>query len=295
MMVILVTANNYLLMFVGWEGFYSPGLLGFLYLLFNTFILFNYTSKFYSPTNYSTNEFNTPFTKNLIYTLNSNKFNLNNRLRRNYSTNKLSKKYKEECELTLEQKEVLVGVILGDGFLEKLNDRSNTRLRVDNSYPEQELFVIKLREIFDSIVNMPPKVLTRTDKRSSKITQSIYFWTLTLPCLNYYHSLFYNNKIKCIPGNIGELLTERGLAFWLMGDGMYRKDREGVVICTDSFTLEDTELLKTILIEKFELTVSVQKHRENVYRLYIQKKSVNRLIDLVKPYFVTRMFYKLGL
>jgi hypothetical protein len=80
-----------------------------------------------------------------------------------------------------------------------------------------------------------------------------------------------------------------------MGDGMYRKDREGVVICTDSFTLEDTELLKTILIEKFELTVSVQKHRENVYRLYIQKKSVNRLIDLVKPYFVTRMFYKLGL
>jgi hypothetical protein len=149
--------------------------------LFNAFILFNYTSKFYSPTNYSTNEFNTPFTINLIYTLNSNKFNLNNRLRRNYSTNKLSKKYKEECELTLvalacaAQKEVLVGIILGDGFLEKLNDRSNTRLRVDNSYPEQELFVIKQREIFDSIVNMPPKVLTRTDKRSSKITQSIFF------------------------------------------------------------------------------------------------------------------------
>jgi hypothetical protein len=294
-MIILVTANNYLLMFVGWEGLNSWGLFGFLYLLFNTFILFNYTSKFYSPTNYSTNEFNTPFTINLIYTLNSNKFNLNNRLRRNYSTNKLSKKYKEECELTLVQKEVLVGVILGDGLLEKLNDRSNTRLRVDNSYPEQELFVIKLREIFDSIVNMPPKVLTRTDKRSSKITQSIYFWTLTLPCLNYYHSLFYNNKIKCIPSNIGELLTERGLAFWLMGDGMYRKDREAVVICTDSFTLEDTELLKTVLIEKFELTVSVQKRRENVYRLYIQKKSINKLIDLVKPYFVTRMFYKLGL
>jgi hypothetical protein len=80
-----------------------------------------------------------------------------------------------------------------------------------------------------------------------------------------------------------------------MGDGMYRKDTEGVVICTDSFTLEDTELLKTVLIEKFELTVSVQKRRENVYRLYIQKKSVNKLIDLVKPYFVTRMLYKLGL
>jgi hypothetical protein len=313
MMVILVTANNYLLMFVGWEGIFSLVVLGFLYLLYSAFILFNYTSKFYSPTSYSAN-FNTPFTINLIYTLNSNKFNLNNRLPllclrsqlqlqqqlklklRSYSSiNKLSKKYKEECELTSEQKEVLVGVILGDGCLEKLNDRSNTRLRVENVYPEQELFIIKLREIFDSIVNMPPKVLTRTDKRSSKITQSIYFWTLSLPCLNYYHSLFYNNKIKRIPSNIRELLTERGLAFWLMGDGMYRKDREGVVICTDSFTLEDNELLKAVLIEKFGLAVSVQKRRENVYRLYIQKKSVSKLIELVKPYFIKSMLYRLGL
>lgn len=76
---------------------------------------------------------------------------------------------------------------------------------------------------------------------------------------------------------------------------MYRKDRGGVIICTDSFSLEDTELLKTVLIEKFELLVSVQKHGENAYRLYIQKKSIDKLINLVKPYFISRMVYKLGL
>ena len=106
------------------------------------------------------------------------------------------------------------------------------------------MFVIKQREIYDSIVNMVPKVLTRTNKISNKVTQSIYFWTLTLPCLNYYHELFYNKKKKSIPSNIGELLTEKGLAFWLMGDGMYRKDRGGVIICTDSFSLRRYWIIK---------------------------------------------------
>jgi len=95
--------------------------------------------------------------------------------RRYYSTNKLSKKYKEECELTPEQKEILIGIILGDGFLERLKITSNTRLKLDNTYPDQEDFVRKSRELLDSITNMEPKVLTRTNKKSNKVTQSIYF------------------------------------------------------------------------------------------------------------------------
>ncbi len=216
------------------------------------------------------------------------------KLCRYYSTEKLSKKYKEECELTPEQKEIIIGVILGDGCLEKLNIRSNTRLKIDNAYPDQEKFVYTLRKFFDSITNMEPKILTRTDKRSNKTSQSISFSTLTLPCLNYYHELFYKNKKKSIPSNIEELLTERGLAFWLMGDGLYRKDRGGVIICTDSFVLEDTKLLTAVLINKFELSASTSKHKDNVYRIYIHKKSVDKLIGLVKPYFISTMEYKLG-
>jgi hypothetical protein len=79
-----------------------------------------------------------------------------------------------------------------------------------------------------------------------------------------------------------------------MGDGLYRKDRGGVIICTDSFVLEDTKLLTAVLINKFELSASTSKHKDNVYRIYIHKKSVDKLIGLVKPYFISTMEYKLG-
>jgi len=286
MMILLVTADNYLIMFVGWEGILIFQVISLLLLIFLIYKLIYNKNRLYNPIikyNYNT-------TSN-INKLNLKKFNN----KRYYSTNKLSKKYKEECELTPEQKETLIGVILGDGYLEKLNERSNTRLKIDNAYPDQEEFVNKLRELFDPITNMKPKVLIRNDKRSNKTTQSIYFWTLTLPCLNYYHNLFYKDKIKLIPNNIGELLTEKGLAFWIMGDGMYRKDRGGVVICTDSFTLQDTELLVNVLVNKYGLSASIQTHRENVYRIYIHKKSLDKLRDLIKPYFVSCMKYKIGL
>lgn len=59
---------------------------------------------------------------------------------------------------------------------------------------------------------MEPTLLTRTNKKRGVITQSLYFRTLAMPCLNYYYELFYKNNIKRIPNNLEELLTARGLA-----------------------------------------------------------------------------------
>jgi hypothetical protein len=60
---------------------------------------------------------------------------------------------------------------------------------------------------------MSPGIASRKDRRTGTITQSIYFWSMTMPCLNYFHDLFYVNKVKVIPKNIAELLTPIGLAY----------------------------------------------------------------------------------
>jgi hypothetical protein len=62
-----------------------------------------------------------------------------------------------------------------------------------------------------------------------------------------------------------------GLFFMLMGDGFYRKDRGGVVLCTDSYTVKEVELLVETLVTKFGLSVSKQKRVEGVYRIYFHK------------------------
>nr|YP_009945105.1 LAGLIDADG endonuclease [Monilinia laxa]QOE17469.1 LAGLIDADG endonuclease [Monilinia laxa]QYB19889.1 GIY-YIG endonuclease [Monilinia laxa]QYB19974.1 GIY-YIG endonuclease [Monilinia laxa]QYB20055.1 GIY-YIG endonuclease [Monilinia laxa]QYB20152.1 GIY-YIG endonuclease [Monilinia laxa] len=61
------------------------------------------------------------------------------------------------------------------------------------------------------MTTMSPTILTRKDKRSDTTTQSLYFRTLAMPCLNYYYDLFYKERVKIVPRNLGPLLTARGL------------------------------------------------------------------------------------
>lgn len=128
------------------------------------------------------------------------------------STIKKSAKYKKEYKLSIEQKEALIGIILGDGSLERSKSSHNTRLRIEQAYPEKEGYLRSLYDLLEPMASMVPTILSRKDKRNGTITQSLYFRTLAMPCLNFYYELFYVNKVKIIPKNLGELLTARGLA-----------------------------------------------------------------------------------
>ena len=117
---------------------------------------------------------------------------------------------------------------------------------------------------------------------------------MTMPCLNYYHDLFYKNKIKIIPKNIGELLTPVGLAYLIMGDGIYIKGG-GVRICTDSYVKEDVELLAEVLSLQFGLSCTLHQSKANQYRIYILKGSVENLRKIILPFLIPSMKYKVGL
>jgi hypothetical protein len=54
------------------------------------------------------------------------------------SNSKYTTGYKKQYELSLIQKQALIGIILGDGFLERVKASHNTRLRIEQSYPEKE-------------------------------------------------------------------------------------------------------------------------------------------------------------
>ena len=122
--------------------------------------------------------------------------------------------------------------------------------------------------------------------------------TKSLPLFTEFHNLFYLNGVKLIPKNIGDLLTPLGLAHWICQDGSYHKVSKGVVLCTDSFTKEDVQLLISVLQNKFNLICTIQKapgkniHR---FRIYISAKSLPVLRSLVQSYFDPSMLYKLGI
>ena len=84
------------------------------------------------------------------------------------------RKYKKEYKLTKEQEEVLVGIILSDGYLERGKISYNTRLRIEHTYPKQESYVRSLYELYKPLVSTEPKIIERkADPRTGKVYKTI--------------------------------------------------------------------------------------------------------------------------
>jgi hypothetical protein len=164
--------------------------------------------------------------------------------------------------------EILIGSLLGDLFAEKPNKNCNTRIQFKQSIINKE-YLDHMYTLFKEFCNSSPLVLSRFDDRPNKNKEytALKFQTASLPCFNIYRELFYNSEgRKILPLNLGELLTERGLAYWLMDDGY--KSGKGLYICVESFTLDEINFLINILKSKFGLECSYHKVT-NGYRIYI--------------------------
>ena len=71
-----------------------------------------------------------------------------------------------------------------------------------------------------------------------------------------------------LPKNLHEFLTPRALAYWFMDDGTYSagNKRWSDFFSTQSFPLEDQEILVQALKHNFSIHVTIQKDR-SMYRL----------------------------
>jgi hypothetical protein len=85
-------------------------------------------------------------------------------------------------------------------------------------------------------------------------------------------------------------LTPVALAHWISGDGT--KNRHGLTISTESFSINDTIRLLNVLMVKYSLDCSIRKHSTG-YNIYIKEKSMPLLRTLVQPYMHSSMLYKL--
>lgn len=183
--------------------------------------------------------------------------------------------------------------MLGDLGSERPNKNCNTRLQFKQTTKQIE-YIEHLYNLFKDFCKSPPKILKGVDKRPNRNSNysAIKFNTRSLPCFNKFREIFYNEEgKKIVPLNIGELLTPLSLCYWYCDDGY--KTENGLYLCTESFTLEENELLIKVLKDKFELDCSIHKH-SNGHRLYILAKSKEKFISLIKPYILTIFEYKIN-
>ena len=203
---------------------------------------------------------------------------------------KLLEEYKKTLKLSNLQKEVLVGLILGDGHIELSPNRKSARLKVEYSIKNAD-YVEWLYQIFKNLVKMTPR--KRTINSFGGNFERFGFTTLSLPDFLPFRESFYQIKTKIVPKNITELLTELGLAVWFMDDGSYKsKECRGKLICTHNFTPDEVTFLCQVLKEKFGLEAIPRRQIDGI-EIYIRASSFSRLKKLISPFIVASFLYKL--
>lgn len=203
---------------------------------------------------------------------------------------KLLEEYKKTLKLSTLQKDVSIGLLLGDGHIELSPNRKSARLKVEYTIKNRD-YVDWLYQIFKSLVRMNPR--ERVIESFGKKFKRIGFTTLSLSDFLYFRDLFYQGKTKIVPLNITNLLTDIGLAVWFMDDGSYKsKECRGKLICTHNFKSDEIALLCQVLKEKFELKAIPRKQVDGT-EIYIRASSFTRLKKLISPFIVPSFIYKL--
>lgn len=213
---------------------------------------------------------------------------------------RLTKKQRQEITVPSYTAQAIIGLLLGDGWMTKSSPTGNARFGFAQS-TIHKLYFDKVFSLFTSLCtpNLVPLMKTFGSMSTTTMYSSLSFITMRLPALNLYYDLFYKltstgSYVKIVPMNIGELLTEVGLAYWIMDDGS--RHNNGLHLNVYNFNSASVQLLLNVLGNKYNLKCSLHAHSAHggKVRIYIFEESMLQLRSLVSPHMVPSMLYKIG-
>lgn len=207
----------------------------------------------------------------------------------NYPSNKNWQElneYKANLKLTQQQHEIIVGGLLGDLSLRKIGKYSRLVLEQKNKE-----YLFHLYEIFNDFVRTPPKERLQQRLTTSEIQSTWYFSTISHSEFENYYNLFYPQGKKIIPASLIEQLTPQGIAYWFMDDG--GRKGSGYMFSTAGFSEQEHSILLDIFSNKYDIDCNI--HRSKYLSLYIptRNNSNQKFKQLIEPYVVPSMKYKL--
>jgi LAGLIDADG DNA endonuclease family len=197
----------------------------------------------------------------------------------------------------------MTGVLLGDGTIGMNGHHALLSIQQTDEALVNVLWSICNE---DKLVNKKVQCLYRFNKLTGKKKKVVYYFqTLTFP---YFTSLFNewyildkvnNARKKILPANLEVYLTPMAIAYWTMGDGTFDKGRgQRIILCTDSFSLNEVNRLRSILLEKYNINsyVKASKSGQHIFhRIAISGDNRIKYQKLISCYILPSLLYRIGL
>ena len=126
--------------------------------------------------------------------------------------------------------------------------------------------------------------------------------TKTHPIYTALRGHLYHDGRKTVTEHALKCLTAEGLAYWYMDDGCLtnHENFDQPTLCTHAFNLVENELIAKFLVKKFGLEWRTRKdcrkwkgEKKIYYCLALRRKDREKFFDLIRPYIIDSMLYKI--
>jgi hypothetical protein len=182
--------------------------------------------------------------------------------------------------LNSRQLQLVVGSLLGDGYLMKTTNGYS--FRINHSIAQKE-YVDWKYEILAEFVRTSPRSAGRC----------YYFRTISHPIFKEIRKYFFKRGKRKLSGKFLERhVSPFVLAVWIMDDGS--KDGNQLRINTQCFDRKDNNMLRQILRAKLGIATTMNRDKDR-YRIRVKSESMDRVVKLIAPFVIPSMFYKLPL
>jgi len=191
--------------------------------------------------------------------------------------------------ITRKEHDIIIGSLLGDASIRQRD--KNSCFRVSHSI-KQEDYIKWILNILNNFI------ISEFEYRKRIIANHevnmINLATRTHSVFNFYRKLFYKNGRKVINNEILNQITPRSLAIWICDDGSYSKKQGYIILCTNSYSLEEHKLIKEFFNKKFGLNPTIGFRDGKYYYLRFKKDDTKKIIETIKPFIPKCMLYKIG-
>ena len=208
---------------------------------------------------------------------------------------KLVRQWNEEVQkeplllVTQEEHDLIIGSLMGDASIRQRE--KNNCFRFSHSIRQKDYSKWKTQLLKEFNISEFREVKR---KIKNSFIHAIDFSTKTHPVFNYYRKLFYENRRKIIKKEMLNQLNPQSLAIWICDDGSYETKQGYIILCTNSYNLEEHKLMKEFFKEKFGLNPTIGFRDGKYYYLRFKQKDTKELIKIIKSFIPKAMFYKIG-
>lgn len=189
------------------------------------------------------------------------------------------------------QKAALIGMILGDGYLQKTGSK-NARLRLEHRGDHREYLLWKvhwLPQLFQGAV----RHLDRIHPLTKRTYHYIRHQSNSSPLLGKLRRIFYPSGKKHIPKNLEDfLISEIALAIWYFDDGYYSRRDNSIYLYLGRVSREETETAREAIRKRFGIDSKILDKRKKGFVLYFSPTKVPLFISKIASYRIPVMLYK---